>query len=317
MTTIPNDTLAWLLDGDPAVAWQVQRDLLDAPEADYESTRARVATEGWGARLLSLREPDGRWGGGLYGPKWTSTFYTMRLLYWFGLDGTWPVAVETCAGMLDFGLRPDGSVKMWRLDYTDVCVTAMTLALAVRFGHARDERVDAMAGWLLDAQLSDGGWNCNDERPGCRVSSFHTTLSALEALHDYALSDAARRGRVHAARDAGYEYFRRHRVFLSETRGEVVRESFTRFSFPPRWFFDVLRALDHFRAAALSWDERLRDALDVVNKRRRADGRWNNQNRHAGLEHFRLEDAGKPSRWNTLRALRVLAWFEAESGESL
>jgi len=310
MTDDQASRISWLLAGDPAVAWQVQRDLLHAPPAEIDSTRARVAQEGWGARLLGLRDDDGSWGGGLYSPKWVSTFYSMRLLYWFGLDGTHPAAVESCALLLDRGFLPDGGITLWSVAYSDCCVTAMMLALAVRFGHARDERVDAIADRLLADQLDDGGWNCRADQGGCRVSSFHTTLSALEALNDYAGTDAARGARVFTAAALGYAYFLRHHLFRSERTGQIVKTGFTRFSFPPRWYFDVLRALDCFRASRFAWDPRLEEAVALVGQRQGADGRWKNQNWHTGREHFKIEAAGTPSRWNTLRALRVLNWAD-------
>jgi hypothetical protein len=306
-----DEILSWLLEGDPAIAWQAQRDLADEPPEVYETTRARVAGEGWGARLLEERAADGSWGGGLYGPKWISTFYTMRLLQHFGLDGTHPAAVESCALLLDEGVQGDGGVRLWSADWRDDCVTAMLISLALHFGHARDERVDAMVEWLLAGQLDDGGWNCNVRSVGCRVSSFHTTLSALEALAAFGSSSSERATRVASRMEAGHDYFLRHRLYRSERTGDVVRESFTRFSFPPRWFFDVLKALEHFASVRAPWDERLADAVALVHRRRRADGRWNNQNHHTGREHFRLEAPRERSRWNTLRALRVLRWADA------
>jgi hypothetical protein len=308
---------AWLLDGDPSVAWQVERDLLGAPDARWAKTRARVATEGWGARLLALREPDGRWtrargpGGwrGLYTPKWTSTFYTLRVLAWLGLDETHPEAVESCALLLDRGVRDDGGAQLWSTDVSDTCVTAMLVSLAARFGHARDERVPWMLAHLLEEQLDDGGWNCERYR-GARHSSFHTTLSALECFADVAEATPASLHWFREAADRGREFFLAHRLFKSHSTGAVVDERFTRFSFPPRWFFDVLRGLEHFARVDAPWDERLADAVAVLEARRRADGRWNTQNRHAGEEHFALEPAGRPGRMNTLRARRVLAWLD-------
>lgn len=305
-----NALYPWLMEGDPALVWQVQKDLLGAAPDVCAATQSRISNEGWGARLLALRSADGTWGGGLYSPKWTSTFYTMRLLYWLGLEGTHPQAVQTCALLLDRGFTPSGGIQLWNVAYTDCCVTAMLLAMAVHFGHATDERTGAMARWLLEQQLGDGGWNCNSQRRVCHKSSFHTTLSVLEALVQYRQT-VPNTGWVCTAVDAGHAYFLRHRVFHSEATGAVARQSFTYFSFPPRWYFDVLRALDHFRAARLTWDSRLEDALACVQRRRGKDGRWLNQNFHSGLEHFRLEEVGKPSRWNTLRALRVTAWAQA------
>ena len=182
--------------------------------------------------------------------------------------------------------------------------------MAVQFGHALDERVDALLHWLLDAQLNDGGWNCAADHVGCRVSSFHTTLSVLEGFQDCSDSSDERARLLSKAARRGREYFLRHRLYRSEQTGAEVRPSFSRFSFPPRWYFDVLRALDLFQKSAASWDPRITDAVDVVRDRRTKNGRWKVQNHHTGREFFSLEKTGTESRWNTLRALRVLAWAE-------
>lgn len=315
MFDIHRPVLDWLLDSDPAVRWQVERDLVGTSPDAYNATRARIATEGWGARLLAERDDDATWGQTLYTPKWTSTFYTMRLLYWLGLDGTYPQAVETMSHLLDVGFRSDGGIVLWGTERSDCCVNAMTVSLAVRFGHALDERIDQTVNWLLAHRVGDGGWNCRlTERPAGAVkkSSFHTTLSTLEALSDYAEVSAKHRARVQDALDDGHGYVLRHRVHCRATSGRVVKEDFTRFSFPPRWYFDALRALDYLRRAEVAWDDRLERAIALVKDRRQKDGRWKNQNFHPGNEYFRLEEVGKASRWNTMRALRVLKWADAQ-----
>jgi hypothetical protein len=308
----------WLMGGDPAVVWQVEQ-LLGAPEDRVEATRAKVATEGWGRRLLDARHKGGRWAssaGSLYSPKWTSTFYTLRLLATLGLDGTHPAAVDSCALLFDEGFCDDAGMRPWPGPMTDCCVNAMSVSLGLTFGLARDERVDAVVDWLLARQLHDGGWNCQADdgasgrRVGCRVSSFHSTLSVLEALLAYSHSDGERAGRVQQAAERGRAYFLRHQLYRRETTGEVARASFTRFSFPVRWYFDVLRGLEYFARAGGPVPAALHDALDLLRSRRGKDGRWKNQNRHAGLDHFELERAGQPSRMNTVRALRVLAWAD-------
>lgn len=177
------ETVAWLLEGDPVVVWQVQRDLLARAESTWSKTRRRVAREGWGARLLSHRAADGRWGGGLYQPKWTSTFYTMRLLTHFGLPPSHRDARASCRVLLVEGVTESGGVSLWSRGWTDTCVTAMLLSMACYFGFAGDERCERMLAWLLDEQMADGGWNC--ERGRARHASFHTTISTLEALAAY------------------------------------------------------------------------------------------------------------------------------------
>ena len=294
----------WLLDGDPAVAWQVQRDLLDRAESTWMRTRRGVATEGWGAALLAERTDDGMWGGGLYGPKWISTFYTMRLLQHLGLPANHREGRASCELLLDRGVHDDGAVSLWNSRTPDTCVTAMLLDMAVAFGYAEDERCERMIASLLREQMDDGGWNCERYR-GATHSSFHTSVSALEGLRSFEhLPDVA------AACERGREFFLEHQLYRSSTTGEVVRQSFSRFSFPPRWFFDVLRGLEAFALADAPWEDRLADPVDVLERRRSTDGRWKTQNRHTGRTFFELEPAGQPGRMNTLRALRVVRWLD-------
>ncbi len=271
------DVIEWLLDGDPAITWQVQRDLLDEP---WEHTRSRVASESWGAQLLSHRRPDGTWPDGWYSPKWTSTFYSLQLLQQLGVR-----APESVQALLTEGLH-DGRFKLWPSNSYDECVTAMMLTMANEAGVPMPGTAD----WLVNQQRDDGGWNC---RHGHTHSSFHTTLSSLEALGD------------HPATEAGRQFLLEHRLFRSHRTGAVARDTFTRFSFPTYWYYDVLRALDYWRAHP--WDDRLSDGLDLVHKRRR-DGRWLLQNPHRGRTWLEMEQVGAPSRWITLRALRVLRW---------
>ena len=297
---------AWLLEGDPAIRWQVLRDLMNAPAADVRVERARVAHEGWGAQLLARQDPDGRWAGGLYSRKWISTTYTLILLRRLGLPAGHPQALRGLQVLLDASDFSDGGIDMWRTSgRSDACVNAMILAVAAHFG-LDDPRVTSLLNYLLEHQMDDGGWNCERHR-GATHSSFHTTLSALEGLHEWQAArgpDAA----IETAARRGEEFLLAHRLYRSHRTGEVVSANMTRFSFPPRWFYDVLRALDYFQARQADLDPKLEDALALLRKKRRKDGFWNLQNRRAGLTFFEMETVGQPSRWNTLRALRVLRW---------
>lgn len=304
-------TTAWLLDGDPAIRWQVMEDLLDAPADDVARERQRVATDGWGALLLSHRDPAGTWAGGLYGPKWVSTTYTLLLLWRCGVPPSDQLAdsvrlLYDGARYQDGGLTPavDSSVP-------EGCVTAMYVTLARYFGYD-DERVDEAQAWLYDHQLEDGGWNCRHLRTGDRHSSFHTSISTLEALAQVraTTSDPA----AAAALETGREFFLAHRLFKSHRTGEIVHPTFTMLSFPPRWHYDVLRGLDHFQAEQAPWDERLADAVELLQSKRRSDGRWPVQHKHQGRVWFDMESGRAPSRWNTLRALRVLRWVDGVRG---
>ncbi len=303
-------TIRWLLEGDAAIRWQARRDLLDQPPGLYEPDRVEVATTGWGRRLLAQQSPDGTWGGGLYGPKWTSTTYTLLLLRRCGLEPTDPRARRGVEKLWDGARYFDGALTAAvTIDLPEACITSMYVALACYFG-VEDPRIDEALTWLLDNQLPDGGWNCQTVRFGDRHGSFHTSISALEALAEAHRVDRADREALAAALDGGREFFLAHRLYRSHRTGEVADPVFTRLSFPPRWRFDILRGLDHFAATDAGWDARFQDAVDALAGRRRKDGRWPVQRKHPGRVWFDMEKTGGPSRWNTLRALRVLRWVD-------
>ena len=304
------ELIEWLLDGDPSIRWQVERDLLDAPTDEIEAERAGVATSGWGKRLLDLQDPSGTWAGGLYGPKWTSTTYTLLLLRHCGLAHDNPQARRGVELLWDGARYFDGGLTAAvSIDAPEACITSIYIALA-RYFRYQHPLVDAAERWLLANQLDDGGWNCRNVRFGDRHSSFHTSILALEALAEI---DRVEPGRpdISTAMANGREFFLEHQLYRSHRTGEVVKPAFTRLSFPPRWHYDILRGLDHFAATGSPWDERYRDALETLLARRRSDGTWPVQHQHAGKVWFDIEQTGTPSRWNTLRALRVIRWAGA------
>ena len=267
-----------------------------------------MARAGWGRRLLDLQDAGGLWGGGLYTPKWTSTTYTLLLLSQCGLPEGHPQAKKGALLLLDKGLDPDGGINLWRprWKHSETCVTGMILGIASRFSPG-DRRNDSLADYLLRQQMPDGGWNCRYPARATH-SSMHTTISALEGLLAY--DPAATR----PARERAHEFLFAHRMFRSHRTGRVIDSKMTRFTFPPQWHYDVLRGLDYLRAAAAPWDPRLQDAIDLLEKKRDAQGKWPLQNPHHGVYHFELEPPGQPSRWNTLRALRVLDWAQHVGG---
>ena len=302
------------MEGDPAIRWQVMRDLEGRAEGTVRREQARVATSGWGRRLLELQNPDGRWAGGLYTPKWTSTTYTLLLLRSFGLQAGNAQAQRGCRILLDGGCYSDGGINFYapRHARSETCITSMVLSVASWFG-LDDPRLDRLAHYLFANQMADGGWNCR-YRPGdTRVthSSFHTTISALEALSDYQELRPEGAGQVAAARARALEFLLVHRLFRSHRTGAIAKPAFLRFSFPPRWHFDVLRVLDHFACTERPRDPRMQDGIDLVRQKQREDGRWLLESPHAGKTFFSLEGVGQPSRWNTLRAMRVLRWWES------
>ena len=306
------DVTAWLLEGDPSIRWQVMRDLTDESEKIVAAERARVATEGWGARLLALQAPDGQWGGGTYSPKWISTTYTLLLLRLLGLPPDSPEVRAAIDRVRERVTWEGRGGKPFFGGERETCVNSMVLVLGAYF-RVTGELVDELLEWLLGQQLDDGGWNCRAPQRS-KVASFNTTILALEALLEVERS-ASPDSSVVAARRRGEEYLLERRLFRSRSTGEVIRPEWTRFSFPPQWHYDVLRGLEHLRASGRAPDERCAEAIDLVRRRRQPDGRWQLQNTHRARRHFAMEGAdGTPSRWNTLRALRVLRWHEGEAG---
>jgi hypothetical protein len=299
----------WLLDADPAIRWQVLRDLAGAPEDAVATERARVATEGWGARLLALQEPDGRWAGRAWSRDWTDTFHVLELLRRFGLD---PASAEArrAIGRVREGVvwrDPDFETPWAENRFFDgevePCINGNVVATGAYFGVDMAPLVER----LLGEQLVDGGWNCEVEN-GATVSSFGTTINVVEGLleHERAVGASAV---VAAARERGETYLLERRLLRRKSTGELIDPSWLEFSFPTWYFYDVLRGLEHLREAGVAPDARVAEALDAVERNRAADGRWQLQNVHEGAMPFALDEGeGRPSRWNTLRSLRVLAW---------
>jgi len=301
----------WLLDSDPSIRWQVMRDLTPEPADAIAAERSRIATQGWGATLLALQGPDGQWGGRPWSHDWTDTFHVLELLRRLGLDPESEQA-RRAVGLVRERVTwraPDSpSADTWADNgffdgEVEPCINGNVVATGSYFGVDMAPLVDR----LLGEQLPDGGWNCEVER-GATVSSFGTTINVLEGLleHERAIGGPAG---VRAARHRGEGYLLERGLFRRKTTGEVIDPSWLRFSFPTWYFYDVLRGLDYLRSAEVKPDERVAEAIGVVEGNRDPDGRWPLQNVHEGEVHFQMEDGeGKPSRWNTLRAMRVLQW---------
>ncbi len=291
----------WLLAGDPSIGWQTQRDLLDLPVSTWSVTQRTVATEGWGAQLLSERSADGTWANGLYGPKWKSTTYSLLQLWRMGLTRDNAEAVASTELLLD---KPVWVFGVGR----DECVAGFGLSLSSWFT-IDDERWDDLVTSILENQLADGGWNCRYPRTGSTHSSFHTTINVVEGLREYAISGGRHAADTEAAERRAMEFFGAHRLYRSHRSDTIPDERMMRMPFPPRWHHDVLRGLDWFRAADAPRDPRLDDPISVVVGHRRKDGRWPIHANYSGLTWFKMESGRSPSRWNTLRALRVLRWW--------
>jgi len=299
----------WLMQGDPALRWQVQRDLLDAKPAAYAKERARVAQEGWGKRLLDLQDADGTWAGAIYGPKYTSTHYTLLTLRRLGLPPKHPQALAACARLLDSDLLPNlGPGFPDRLHaHADLCIAGMVLSMLAYF-QSDDPRIHRIANHLIDSQMPDGGWNCRSWR-GDTHASFHTTGSVLEGLVEYQRVNPKSRLPLADAQAGGREFLLRHHFYKSHRTGQVVNDSMTRFPSPPQWQYDFVKALDYFQAARAQPDDRASDAIELLLSRRDATGRWPQYRGPSGKYFFQIESVGQPSRWNTLRALRILKWW--------
>lgn len=320
-------TIDWLLDADPSIRWQTMRDLLDAPEPQWRAERAKVETEGWGARLLSCQDEDGQWDGGAFlpsgfepreweevGQPWTATAFSLSQLREFGLDPALERAART-AELIGANSRWDHAGQPYWEGEVEECINGRAVADGAYFGVDVAPIVDRLAG----ERLEDGGWNCERANGSIR-SSFDSTINVLEGLLEY---EAATGGTPESreARRSGEEYLLKRSLFRRLSTGEVAHERFLSFLHPNRWHYDVLRAVDYFRsAAALTGavpDPRLGEAVDHVRSKRLEDGTWPLDRSLPGRVWFDVNDGpGAPSRWVTLRAMRVLSWWEGNPAGS-
>jgi hypothetical protein len=305
---IAKDILDWLLSGEVSVQYQTRRDLLDS---DQNQLRERIAKEGWGAKFLALRRSDGHWGLAYYRPKWTSTHYTLLDLKNLEISPstdpiqrTIEIVLENEKGA-DGGINPSATIKQ-----SDVCMAGMFLNVASYF-RADQRPLRSIVDFVLSQQLRDGGFNCRFNRSGAVHSSLHSTLSVIEGINEYARNGYTYRiDALRKAEQESREFILRHRLFRSDHSGEIIDKKMLMLSYPSRWRYDILRALDYFRTAGVDYDRRMEDAITVLMKKRLPDGTWPLQARHPGQTHFEMEQPGNPSRWNTLRALRVLKHFD-------
>ena len=293
----------WLLDGDPAIRWQVMRDLTNEPAEAVAAERSRVATEGWGRALLDRQSPQG-WFGGPDEEGWMITMDALALLREMGLDPECTQARTAISRVKDHLTFPTLGNRPYFDGETEACINGAILAFGSYFGQRCDRIVDR----LLSEQLADGGWNC-DAPPSTR-SSFNSTIRVLEGLLEYERRWGAEAATTDARRKA-HEYLLERRMLRRLTTGEIVKRKWTRFAFPTMWHYDVLRGLEYFRDAGVQPDERMEEAIEVVRARRHQNGRWPMNHLHDDRLGFPMEtQTGRASRWNTMRALRVLHWYE-------
>jgi hypothetical protein len=321
---VAESVVPWLLDSDPALRWQVERDIVGEPPEVWEATRATTATEGFGARLLALQDPDGQWAGGAFfpadfdfhGPEaapgtqpWTATTWTLNSLREWGID----------AEILRERRTPELLAANSRWEYenlpywsgeVDCCINAWTVANGVWLG----ADITGIVDWFVEHQMADGGWNC-EWVEGSTRSSFHSTLNSLKGLLAY---DTATGGTeaTHASRCSGAEYLLARGLFRRLSTGEPVGSWVDSFTYPCRWVYSVLNAADYFREASLldgvPPDPRMAQAIEIIRSARQPDGTWLQASRHPGRVWFEVDaPVGEPSKWLTLSAMRVLAWWDS------
>ena len=304
------EVIDWLLKGDVSIQYQVYRDLLSV---DRNDLRSKIANVGWGKKFLSKRKADGHWGVRFYQPKWISSHYTLLDLRNLCIAPDTPAIQESLRLIgtrekgRDGGINPIGAVQR-----SDVCVNGMFLNYASYF-KTDAETLKSVVDFILSQKMRDGGFNCRSNRAGAVHSSLHSTLSVLEGITEYEFNGYSYRlAELKKARKSSVEFILLHQLFLSDRTGKVINKDFLKLSYPCRWRYDILRALDYLQYAKTRWDERMQKAIEVVQAKRNKDSTWNLAAKHPGQVHFDMENGGIPSRWNTLRALRVFKAYGIE-----
>jgi hypothetical protein len=303
---IKKEIISWLLKGDVSIQYQVYRDLLDV---NKPALRKKIGSEGWGLRFLNCRNPNGHWGKAFYQPKWTSTHYTLldlknlNILPNKAIKETLDIILKNEKGP-DGGIKPIGIIK-----HSDVCVNGMVLNYACYF-NSKEENLKSIVDFLLSQKMDDGGFNCQSNRKGAIHSSLHTTLSVLEGIHEYEKNNYTYRlDELKKAKLDSLEFILIHKLFRSHRTGEIINPNFIKFHYPCRWYYDILKAMDYFQLEGVKYDKRMGDALQIILEKRTEQGHWKLSSKYPGETHFEMEKSGEPSRWITLRALRVLKHF--------
>jgi hypothetical protein len=305
---LAQQTVDWLLQGDVSIQYQTHRDLLNT---ENPNLRQRIENEGWGKQFLEKRKSNGHWGLSFYQPKWISTHYTLLDFKYLQIEPNNAAIQETIKLIFlkekgeDGGINPAGSVK-----YSDLCINGMAINYASYFGLAEME-LETVVDFILSGQMTDGGFNCQWNRHGAKHSSLHTSISVVEGIDEYKRNGYRYRlDELLHAEQATREFMLMHKLFRSDKTGEIIKPSFLRLHYPCRWYYDILRALEYFAQAAAPYDRRMEEALAILVSKRNKEGQWKVAAHHPGQTHFVMEKAGQPSRWNTLRTLRVLKHFD-------
>lgn len=302
-----DEIITWLLQGDISIQYQTFKDLLDI---DDTIVRDKISKQGWGAEFLSYRQPNCHWGRAFYQPKWISTHYTLLDLryLWIAPDNeliqqTLDIILNTLKG-IDGGINPSDTLKT-----SDVCINGMVLNYASYF-RVEEDKLKSIVDYILSSELKGGGFNCLWDRVGAEHFSLHTTISIVEGIAEYQKNNYTYRlNELLRAKAKSDEFILSHRLFKSDKTGNIIKMQFLQLSFPSRWYYDILRAMDYFRYSGIKYDNRMEDAIEVIISKRNKDGLWKLAKNHPGNLHFEMEKPGKPSRWNTLRALRVLKYY--------
>lgn len=309
---IEDRIIDWLLEGDASIQYQVHRDLLGS---ELPALRKRIAAEGWGAQFIQARQDNGHWGRGFYQPKWISSHYSLLDIKNLGFPPDHPQIAESISIILrdqkgrDGGINPSGTISQ-----SDVCINGMFLNYACYF-KAEEADLHSIVDFVIAQHMPDGGFNCRFNRQGAVHSSLHSTISVMEGIWEYAANGYRYRlAELDGTASGAHEFILQHELFRSHRTGEIIDKRMLMLSYPSRWYYDILRALDYFQAAKIRYDPRMASALDILKSKQRKDGTWPLQAKHLGQTHFDMEKPGRPSRWNTLRALRVLKQFSASFG---
>lgn len=299
--------IKWLLEGDVSIQYQVYRDLLNIERTDL---RDRISVEGWGADFLSFRKPNGHWGHSFYQPKWISTHYTLLDLRCLSIAPSNLLIKKSIENVLLNEKANDGGVNhSIPSSKSDVCVNGMFLNYASYF-KSDEKSLESVVDFILSQHMMDGGFNCRSNRSQCKHSSLHTTLSILEGITEYEKNGYSYRlQELIEAVNLSKEFVLIHKLFLSDRTGKIIHRNFLKLSYPRRWRYDILSAMDYFQYSETPWDDRMTSAINVLLKKRKKDLTWNVQASHPGKTHINMEQAGLSSRWNTLRALRVLKYY--------
>jgi len=309
-----NKIISWLLQGDVTIQYQTHRDLLESEAKVLNSLKNRIQFEGWGKEFLNGRHIKINPGRGFYQPKLINTHYMLLDLKNNCISPDIKEIKDTLSAVFKHEKGPDGAINPSNvIKQSDVCINGMVLNYASYFG-VRELNLHSIVDFILSQHMNDGGFNCWLNRKGATHSSLHSTISVIEGILEYAKNGYKYRlSELQEVEIQSREFILQHRLFKSDKTGEIIDNRMLMLCYPTRWRYDVLRALDYFRNADVPYDPRMEEAIEVIKKHQSSDGTWPLQVKNSEEIFFDIEEVGKPSRWNTLRALRILKYFNAQN----